>query len=87
VYVIDVAPKAERQLKKIFRKEREVYLNIKQGIQSLQGWPNVSDVKKLTGHAYGHRLRVRDYRVFFNVEKSVRVIKVEEVRRRDEHTY
>lgn len=45
------------------------------------------NVKMLTDHAYGYRLRVGNYRVFFNYDGAVSIVKIEEVRKRDERTY
>ncbi len=46
------------------------------------------NVKALSGHACGYRLRVGRYRVLFDViEDEVRVILIDEVRKRDERTY
>ena len=51
-------------------------------------WPNVPDVKALTNRN-DYRLRVGRYRVLFTVTPSgeVTVILIEEVKKRDEHTY
>ncbi len=46
------------------------------------------NVKALSGHACGYRLRVGRYRVLFDViEGAVRVIFIDDVRKRDERTY
>ena len=46
------------------------------------------NVKALTDHAYGYRLRVGDYRVFFDfLGGEVCIVNIEEVRKRDERTY
>lgn len=46
------------------------------------------NVKHLTGHACGYRLRVGRYRVLFDVIDGVtQIILIEEVRKRDERTY
>jgi mRNA-degrading endonuclease RelE of RelBE toxin-antitoxin system len=45
------------------------------------------NVKALTGHEYGYRLRVGSYRVFFEFDGAVRIVGIEEVRKRDERTY
>jgi mRNA-degrading endonuclease RelE of RelBE toxin-antitoxin system len=45
------------------------------------------NVKALTNHEYGYRLRVGNYRVFFDFDGAVRIISIEEVRKRDERTY
>ena len=45
------------------------------------------NVKALTGHEYGYRLRVGNYRVFFDFDGAVRIVSIEEIRKRDERTY
>ena len=45
------------------------------------------NVKALTNHEYGWRLRVGNYRVFFEFDGAVRIVSIEEVRKRDERTY
>lgn len=45
------------------------------------------NVKALTNHEYGYRLRVGHYRVFFEFDGAVRIVSIEEVRKRDERTY
>jgi len=43
--VIDILPKAERQLKKIAKRERAAYRDIETAIDALANWPNVPNVK------------------------------------------
>ena len=53
-------------------------------------WVDLSkarNVKALTNHEYGYRLRVGNYRVFFDFDGAVRIVSLEEVRTRDERTY
>jgi mRNA-degrading endonuclease RelE of RelBE toxin-antitoxin system len=46
------------------------------------------NVKALTDHAYGYRLRVGDFRVFFDFAGGeVCIVSIQEVRKRDERTY
>jgi mRNA-degrading endonuclease RelE of RelBE toxin-antitoxin system len=45
------------------------------------------NVKALTGHAHSYRLRVGSYRVFFEYDGSIRIVTIEELRKRDERTY
>ena len=45
------------------------------------------NVKKLAGHRYDYRLRVGDYRVLFDFDGTVRIVSIEEVRKRNEQTY
>jgi mRNA interferase RelE/StbE len=56
--------------------------------EKLSVFPACSGVKTLINHAYGYRLRVGNYRVLFDFEGgAVCIVSIEEVRRRDEHTY
>ena len=84
---VRVQAKAARQLRKISKKYRGDYEALEIGISTLANWPEVTGVKALTNHTYGYRLRVGRFRIFFDVGKDVRVIFVEEVERRDDHTY
>ena len=45
------------------------------------------NVKALINHEYGYRLRVGNYRMFFDYDGMVRIVSVEEVRKCDERTY
>ena len=45
------------------------------------------NVKALTNHEFSYRLRVGDYRVFFEFDGAVRIVSIEEVRKRNERTY
>ncbi|MBE0493643.1 MAG: type II toxin-antitoxin system RelE/ParE family toxin [Thiomicrospira sp.] len=78
-------PKASKQLKKL--KDKQVIGRIVQAVAGLDGFPDVTNVKTLVNHDYSYRLRVGDYRVFFNVHEVVEIISIEEVRKRDERTY
>ena len=44
------------------------------------------NVKVLTNHEYGYCLRVGNYRVFFDFDGAVRIVRIEDVRKRDERT-
>ncbi|WP_152221133.1 type II toxin-antitoxin system RelE/ParE family toxin [Pseudomonas sp. SCB32] len=56
-------------------------------VQEPAWMPNVQHVKKLANHAYGYRLRVGNYRVLFDWDGGIHIVNIEEVRKRDEHTY
>nr|MDT0252153.1 hypothetical protein [Endozoicomonas sp.] len=49
-------------------------------------FPACQNVKKLTNQSYDYRLRVGRFRVFFTVDGVIRVVTIEEVRRRNENT-
>ncbi len=75
---------ARKQLKKLplgFRK------SITDATRTLADFPDCRNVKKLVDHRYGYRLRVGRYRVFFDHESIIRIISIQEVRKRDDRTY
>lgn len=75
-------PKALRQLRRIPTQKL-----IREKISKLVDMPNVQHVIKLQNHDYQCRLRVGDYRVFFNFDGKINIISIEEVKKRDERTY
>ncbi|MGE8569322.1 hypothetical protein D3C85_217640 [compost metagenome] len=56
-------------------------------ITKLEGFPAASNVKALENHQFAFRLRVGRYRVLFDVRAEIRVIDIQEVKKRDESTY
>lgn len=82
---IDWQPKALRQLRKI---DPHAGKQIRSAVAAeLTDLSKARNVKALTNHEYGYRLRVGGYRVFFEFDGTVRIVSIEEVRRRDERTY
>ncbi|MBF0170051.1 MAG: type II toxin-antitoxin system RelE/ParE family toxin [Nitrospinae bacterium] len=74
--------KARRQLKRITTVSDR--LLIVEKVETLAGWPEVSQVKNLVNQQ-GYRMRVGDWRIIFSVEAhSVLIV---EVKRRNEQTY
>lgn len=55
--------------------------------QALADFPNCANVKKLTNSEYPYRLRIGDYRLFFTFDGVVKIVFVEEVKKRNERTY
>lgn len=49
--------------------------------------PHVQNNRALVNHHYGYRLRVGNYRILFDWDGSVKIVSIEEVKKRDEHTY
>ena len=78
-------PKATKQIGKI--KNSAMQKKIYTGAQVLSGFPNCQGVKKLTNHEYSYRLRIGNYRLFFEFDGGIHVIEIEEVKKRDENTY
>ena len=73
--------KAVKQLLRIHSDHRG---RIRDAITQLEHMPDVPNVKVLTLHTYGYRLRVGDYRVLFG---AIQVTSIQEVKKRDERTY
>ncbi len=76
--------KALKQLLKVNKPDQVAILN---AAGQLATMPNTGNVKALTNHKHQYRLRVGNYRVFFNYDGAVRIVYIEEVRKRDERTY
>jgi len=85
--IINWSIKAVKQLNKL--KNKVAVGRIYAKVATLKTFPDTSNVKPLVNHDYAYRLRVGDYRVFFNVldNNEVEVINIEEVKKRDERTY
>ena len=81
---INWSRKAVKQLRKINKADQP---KIYDAAQALAYMPDVQSVKVLANHHYGYRLRVGNYRILFDWDGSVRIVNIEEVRKRDEHTY
>lgn len=84
VNTIAWTPKAAKQLLKL---DRLAQRRIRDAVGGLTSFPETPNVKRLTNHVYGYRLRVGDYRVLFDFDGAVKIITIEEVKKRDEHTY
>ncbi|WP_429169436.1 type II toxin-antitoxin system RelE family toxin [Aeromonas hydrophila] len=76
--------KAEKQLKKLPADDKK---NVYHAAQALLNFPECRNVKSLTNHQYGFRLRVGRYRVLFDFDGEVRIVSIEEVLKRNESTY
>ena len=76
--------KALKQLRKL---PPETARRIYRQVGALERFPDCRNVKRLKNHAHDYRLRVGRYRVFFNHDEDIRIISIEEVRKRDENTY
>jgi len=78
-------PKATKQLRKI--KEVVTQQRIFAEVGILQEFPDCPNVKRLVNHQYTYRLRIGHYRVFFEFDGYIKVVSIEEVKKRDEQTY
>ena len=76
--------KALKQLRKIDRQDNAA---IRFAVNALAGMPDCQGVKPLTNHRYSYRLRVGRYGVLFDYDGEVRIVEIQEVKKRDERTY
>lgn len=77
--------KASKQWRKLDKPIRvEILVAINENLPEFEKSPKVIH---LTKHTYGYRLRVGDYRVLFNHDHVVKIVSIEEVRKRNEQTY
>ena len=82
---INWQPKALRQLRKIdAHAGRQIRAAVNTELLDLS---KARNVKALTNHEHGYRLRVGTYRVLFDFDGAVRIVSIEDVRKRDERTY
>lgn len=82
---INWQPKALRQLRKL---DAPVGKQIRNAVTiELVDLSKARNVKALANHECSHRLRVGSYRVLFDFDSTVRIVSIEEVRKRDERTY
>lgn len=84
MFTINWAKKAVKQWLKIPAIHRT---RIAAEITKLAFFPALSDIKALANHQYGYRLRVGNYRVLFDVQTEIRIIDIQEVKKRDDNTY
>ena len=78
-------PRALKQLKKI--GDRTAQERILGATRELSSFPACANVKPLVNHEYGYRLRVGRWRILFHVFEEVSIVSIEEVKKRNDHTY
>ena len=83
MFTVEWTRKSLKQLKRI---ERQRQKQIVVAVRDLKNWPDCKNVKALRGQD-GYRLRVGRYRVFFEVENILKIVTIEEVKKRDDRTY
>ena len=81
---IEWTKKARKQLKKIDHSDQKTVYD---AVGALAYFPNCTNVKQLVNHQYPYRLRIGRYRVFFDALTTIKIIRIEEVKKRDERTY
>lgn len=83
-YEIEWRHKAYKQLVKLQTQDRrKIYAEV----QKLRNSDTWGDVKRLKEHQYQFRLRIGRYRVLFDKEDKIKIVFIEEIRKRDSQTY
>lgn len=81
LYQIEIAPAAQRQLKKL---SSELLQSILNQIQKLAFEPRPSGVKKLSGNDDFYRIRIKDYRVVYAINDKKLLILILKIGSRKE---
>jgi mRNA-degrading endonuclease RelE of RelBE toxin-antitoxin system len=78
--------RARKQMKRIPNQYKEAILD---SVDQLATFPKCDrlDITELKKHRYHYRLRVGRYRVLFDHDNGIKIIKIQEVKKRDERTY
>jgi mRNA-degrading endonuclease RelE of RelBE toxin-antitoxin system len=76
--------KAKRQLAKV---PIEYRVAITDATRTLVNFPECKNVNPLKNHMYDYRLRVGRYRVFFDFDGQIKIVAIQEEKKRDERTY
>ena len=79
---IEWKPKALKQIRKI--KDQTTRNMIYDAVDTLKSFPNCSNIKKLKIRNE-YRFRVGNWRIFFT--DSIKILYIEEVKKRNERTY
>ena len=75
--------KALRQLRKL---DRQASATVRAAVDGLAAMPACPGVKALTNHKCGYRLRVGAFRVLFDFDGEIRVVDIQEIKKRNERT-
>ena len=81
---INWTTRAARQLRKL---DTNIQKSIVNSVGDLSSMPDCQRVKKLVNHEYQYRLRIGDYRVLFDWDGEIKIVEIQEVRKRNERTY
>jgi len=76
--------KAAKQLRKLQPSDSKT---VRSECNKLVNMPDCANVIALVDHERQYRLRVGNFRVFFDFDGVARIVSIEEVKKRDEHTY
>jgi mRNA-degrading endonuclease RelE of RelBE toxin-antitoxin system len=81
---VTYSKKAAKQLRKLQPSDSKA---VRCECNKLANMPECANVKALSNHEYRYRLRVGNFRVFFDFDGAAHIVSIEEVKKRDERTY
>lgn len=88
MYRLEVSPAADRDLERLKRRiQRRNFERLRTAIRSLADNPRPQGVKKIAGAERAYRIRVRDYRVVYEIYDKESLVLLLQVARRTETTY
>ncbi len=78
--------RARKQAKRISKHYKEAIL---ENIDQLAAFPECEglNIIALKKHRYNYRMRVGRYRVLFDHSDAIKIIEIQEVKKRDDRTY
>lgn len=76
-----------KAVKQLLRLHTHHQVQVRDAVYELKDMPAVVNAQSLTCHEYGYRLRVGNYRVLFDWDGTIKVVSIQEVKKRDERTY
>jgi mRNA interferase RelE/StbE len=80
-FKIEWKQSAKKELKKL---DKQIIPRILQAVEDLADNPYSLNSKKLTGSDSIYRIRVRDYRIIYNIKSSILIIEIIKVGHRRE---
>ena len=80
-YQIEISSAAQRQVKKL---PRDIQADIILAIEALASDPRPDGVKKLKGEEKAYRIRVKDYRILYDIQDDLLLVIVVAVGHRRE---
>jgi mRNA-degrading endonuclease RelE of RelBE toxin-antitoxin system len=78
---------SNRAARQLLRLEQRDQRRVRDAVNRLVDFPAAINIKHLVNHDPPYRLRVGKHRVLFSFDGAQRLIIIESVRRRNEHTY
>ena len=83
-WVVDISKPAGKELRKCPKRDA---LHIIYALREMETDPLAGDIVYLSAHESEYRRRVGDWRIFFSLNKTDKIVAIEHIRRRTSNTY